>query len=67
MAWTWRFEAADGGEVTPAVEPGSFTSQADAESWIGQVWRDLLDDGVDRVALFEDDGEVYVMSLHAEG
>ena len=42
-----------------------FPSQSDAESWIGEVWRDLLDDGVDQVTLFEADREVYgPMSLH---
>ena len=37
----------------------SFPSQSDAESWVGEVWRDLLEDGVDAVTLFEGDREVY--------
>lgn len=67
MAWTWRFEKADGTETVPAVEPEEFTTQGDAESWVGEVWRALLDGGVDQVRLFEDDTEIYAapMSLHA--
>ncbi|WP_371678858.1 hypothetical protein [Streptomyces sp. NBC_01276] len=65
MVWTWRFEKADGAETTPAVEPEEFTTQGDAESWIGEVWKELLDGGADRVTLFEDDTEIYRMSLSA--
>ncbi|MEV5243552.1 hypothetical protein AB0K89_31235 [Streptomyces cinnamoneus] len=66
MAWTWRFEKADGTETVPPVEPEEFTTQGDAESWIGEEWRALLDGGVDQVRLFEDDTEIYgsPMSLH---
>ena len=65
MAWTWRCENGAGVEVE-GPEPGaSFPSRADAESWLGEVWRELLEDGVDRVRLFEDGREVYgPMSLH---
>lgn len=50
--WTWRYEAADG---TPLASPAapSFPSQADAESWIGEHWGALLDDGVEQVSLLE--------------
>ena len=66
MAWTWRFEKADGGETAPAVEPEEFTTQGDAESWIGEVWQQLLEGGADQVTLLEDGTEVYgPMSLHA--
>ena len=68
--WRWRFEDASGAEVGVA-EGGTasgvsgFSSQSDAESWIGEVWQDLLDEGVDQVTLFEADREVYgPMSLH---
>ncbi|MGS2587487.1 hypothetical protein [Streptomyces hebeiensis] len=68
MAWMWRFEKADGTEVAPAVEPEDFTTQGDAESWVGEVWKDLLEGGVDQVTLFEDGNEVYgPMSLQAAG
>ncbi|MFF4605407.1 hypothetical protein ACFY12_22065 [Streptomyces sp. NPDC001339] len=64
MAWTWRFEKADGTETEPAVEPEEFTTQGDAETWIGEQWRALLDGGVDRVCLYEDGTKIYPMSLH---
>ncbi|NUR08323.1 MAG: hypothetical protein HOQ22_14605 [Nocardioidaceae bacterium] len=69
-SWRWRFEDASGGEVSVADNVASgvtgFPSQSDAESWIGEVWRDLLEEGVDQVTLFEGDREVYgPMSLHA--
>ncbi|MEU5212338.1 hypothetical protein [Streptomyces sp. NPDC020742] len=68
MAWTWRFEKADGTETAPAVEPEEFTTQGDAESWIGEEWKALLAGGVDQVRLLEDGKEVYAgpMSLHAD-
>ena len=43
-----------------------FASQADAESWVGEIWSDLATEGVDAVTLFEHDRQVYgPMSLHA--
>ncbi len=67
MAWTWRFEKADGTEAPPVVEPEEFTTQGDAESWIGEHWKALLDGGTEQVRLFEDDEEIYEspMSLRA--
>ena len=58
-AWTWRFEKTDGVEVQPAVEPEEFTTQGDAESWIGEYWKDLLAGGADQVRLFEDTTQIY--------
>ena len=44
---------------------GSFPTQSDAESWLGEQWPDLLEAGVDDVVLFEGGREVYgPMSLH---
>ena len=66
--WWWRLEAADGTEVEVGEEYANqrFTSQADAESWVGEIWADLADEGVDAVTLFELDRQVYgPMSLHA--
>ncbi|MFJ8930152.1 MULTISPECIES: hypothetical protein [unclassified Streptomyces] len=66
-AWTWRFEKSDGTEVSPAVQPEEFTTQGDAESWIGEYWKQLADGGADQVTLSEDDKVIYgPMSLHAE-
>lgn len=38
--------------------PGS-ENQADAESWLGENWRDLLTRGVATVTLFDGEEEVY--------
>jgi len=61
MAWSWRYEGTDGQPVSGPSE--SFSSQADAESWIGQTWRDLAGAGVTTVSLVEDDRVEYRMSL----
>jgi hypothetical protein len=72
-SWRWRFEDASGSEVSradggTASGVSGFPSQSDAESWIGETWEDLVEDGVHQVTLFEGDREVYgPMSLHAAG
>ena len=59
-AWTWRYEAADGSTVEGAQLPTqSFPNQADAESWVGESWRDLTAAGVETVSLLRDDDVVY--------
>jgi hypothetical protein len=66
MAWHWRLEDTAGAPVSADdVDVVSFPSRADAESWLGECWRDLLEAGVDQVRLLEGDREVYgPMSLH---
>ncbi|MER5738990.1 MULTISPECIES: hypothetical protein [unclassified Streptomyces] len=59
MAWTWRFEKSDGTEVVPVVTPEEFGTQGDAESWLGEHWRDLLAGGADQVTLSEDTTKIY--------
>jgi len=61
MAWNWRYEDVDGRSVNGPAE--TFSSQADAESWIGQSWRELASTGVTSVTLVEDDRVDYRMSL----
>ncbi len=67
MGWTWQYQTARG-EPSPdslAQPADGFPTQADAETWVGELWRDLLADGVDSVTLFEDGRLVYgPMSLH---
>ncbi|HYF74016.1 MAG TPA: hypothetical protein VD864_14395 [Nocardioides sp.] len=66
--WWWRLENAAGEEVAVGGDLAGerFASQADAESWVGEVWPDLAAEGVDAVTLFENDRRVYgPMSLHA--
>jgi hypothetical protein len=68
MPWTWRYEKADGAVLSGAsLQDAIFASQGDAESWLGENWRALLDAGVDQVTLLDDDRKEYgPMSLHPE-
>ncbi|RNL81764.1 hypothetical protein [Halostreptopolyspora alba] len=71
MAWSWRYETADGrvldDETLSLTLPGElFPSRGDAESWLGESWRELVEAGADRVTLLEDDRVVYTMGLHEE-
>ncbi len=66
--WWWRLQDASGAEVAVEGELSGqrFSSQADAESWVGEIWSDLAALGVDAVVLLEHEREVYgPMSLHA--
>ena len=66
--WSWRLEDAAGTEVQVPADYADrrFSSQADAESWIGEIWAALAELGVDAVTLLEADRVVYgPMSLHA--
>ncbi len=65
MAWTWQYEDATGAAVTGPEE--TFTNQADAESWLGQNWRELLSAGATTVTLVEDDRVEYRMPLTPAG
>jgi hypothetical protein len=69
VAWTWRYETGAGDEVNPAEAPAGepFPTQSDAETWLGENWRELLSAGVDQVSLLESGRQVYgPMSLHSE-
>lgn len=60
MTWSWRFEDGNGNRVEVDFAPRpEFPAQSDAESWIGECWRDLLASGVEQVTLFEGDRQVY--------
>ena len=65
-SWQWRYGDAEGRQVDTAARPSPvFTSQADAESWVGEFWRDLVSAGIDTVTLEVDGRTVYgPMSLH---
>lgn len=66
--WSWRLEDSNGAEVSIQgdLAGARFTSQADAESWVGEWWADLAELGVDQVTLLDGDRVVYgPMSLHA--
>jgi hypothetical protein len=60
MAWSWQFENEDGTAAVPRGLPKeTFSSQGDAESWLGENWRELLEGGVDQVMLVEEDRVEY--------
>ncbi|HCT76249.1 MAG TPA: hypothetical protein DGG94_14915 [Micromonosporaceae bacterium] len=63
MTWSWRYEAEDGKSVSGPNE--AFSSQADAESWLGQTWKDRVSDGANTAILLEDDRVEYRMGLQA--
>lgn len=58
MSWSWRLEDADGAAMSSPPSP-SHQSQSDAESWLGEQWRELADSGVAQVTLFDGQSEVY--------
>ena len=68
MPWSWRYERASGEAIDALPEAASsarFPTQGEAESWLGETWRELLDAGVDQVSLLEAERVVYgPMSLH---
>lgn len=69
-SWHWRYEKADGALVSPLPDVATqekFPMQGDAESWLGETWRELLAAGIDAVSLLEDERVVYgPMKLTAE-
>lgn len=58
MSFTWRLEASDG---TPLDRPASpaHPNQSDAESWLGEQWRELAANGVAQVTLWDGSERVY--------
>ncbi len=56
MGWTWLY---DNPGASESVRSEEFPTQGDAESWIGETWRELAGDGVTAVTLYEDDRDVY--------
>jgi len=68
LPWSWRLEDQAGEEVTVSEDYAGqrFASQADAESWVGEFYAELVEQGVDGVTLLDVDRVVYgPMSLHA--
>ena len=61
MSGTWYWELLDAQRHAVSGKPngGTFPSQSEAESWLGEEWRTLLDAGVDAVTLREGDAVVY--------
>jgi hypothetical protein len=64
MTWTWKLEDADGNAIeTP--DSGDLSSQGDAESWLGERWREFASEGAALAELQEDGRTVYRMELAA--
>lgn len=56
----WHWELLDtAGQRAPGAQSPTFPTQSEAESWIGEQWPQLFDDGVDAVTLYEGDTSVY--------
>ncbi|WP_241901418.1 hypothetical protein [Nocardioides houyundeii] len=68
LPWHWALLDSAGAPVEVSAEYADqrFASQGDAESWVGEIWAELAEQGVDAVTLHEVDRVVYgPMSLHA--
>lgn len=69
MTWHWRLLDSAGLPVAATTAMAAnqrFPSQSDAETWLGESWRELAAEGVAAVTLCEGDREVYgPMSLAA--
>jgi hypothetical protein len=64
MTWTWTFESS-AGDVIGRSE--TFESRSDAESWVGEEFGELVEQGIDQVRLYDGESEVYgPMSLHPD-
>ncbi|MGI8680125.1 MAG: hypothetical protein ACR2LX_15855 [Jatrophihabitans sp.] len=62
MPWIWRLEKPDGSEVPAggaAPANPQHASQSDAETWLGENWRELADADVAQVRLFDGRTLVY--------
>jgi hypothetical protein len=57
--WRWLLLDASGAETTLPAGTPAFPSQSDAETWVGEQWRDLLEEGVEAVTLMDGDRTVY--------
>ncbi len=58
--YVWVLLAADGSEMRSSE---TFSSQEEAEGWMGQEWAALLEEGAEYVSLRSADEQVYKMGL----
>lgn len=68
-AWRWEFRnnAGDPVEVDADFAEQRFPTEKEAEAWVGEVFNDLIGQGVDQVSLYEDERLAYgPMSLHPD-
>lgn len=62
MGVRWEYLDAEG---EPLGRPEPFADRAGAEDWLGEVWSELLDTGIEQVELHDEDGgrTLYRMGL----
>jgi hypothetical protein len=65
--WTWTYFDAEATVMTgESLVSTGFPSQSDAETWLGEQWRELAEAGVEAVTLEHEGAVVYgPMSLRA--
>ncbi|MFB8229541.1 hypothetical protein [Cellulosimicrobium sp. NPDC055967] len=51
--WVWELDDAEGGVLATPVSP-VFTTQYDAEQWLGETWRTLAAEGAAVARLLHD-------------
>ncbi|MDQ4005345.1 MAG: hypothetical protein M3135_03465 [Actinomycetota bacterium] len=56
----WRYLDAAGAETGTSV---TFEDRESAEAWLGETWAELLDQGVEQVALTDGERTLYRMGL----
>jgi hypothetical protein len=59
VAWTWRTETREGKSLDVGFDVPEFSSQSDAETWLGELWRDLAAAGAGQVTLLNAGRVVY--------
>ncbi|ACQ80134.1 hypothetical protein Bcav_1878 [Beutenbergia cavernae DSM 12333] len=64
-AWTWQLEGPDGEPVPTGLRPEAAASRYDAESWLGEHWRELAAQGATSARLLRDGASVAVTELRA--
>jgi hypothetical protein len=61
--YSWLLHDAAGSDIRRTE---SFSSKEEAESWMGEQWRSLLDEGAESVSLTVDEDVLYRMGLREE-
>jgi hypothetical protein len=60
MSFAWKLHDASGVVIRSSED---FSTQEDAEGWMGAEWASLLAEGAESVSLHRDGEDVYTMSL----
>lgn len=55
--WVWELDDAEGRALASPVSP-VFTTQYDAEQWLGETWRSLAAEGAAAARLLHDGNQV---------